>query len=57
MALETNNLIVNQDAPEQTKKPYVTPQLIVYGNLEQITLGGGAETGDGDEGGTMGDVL
>jgi hypothetical protein len=50
MATENNNTTVNQLAPEQAKKPYVPPQLIVYGNIEEITRGGAGEEDDGETG-------
>jgi hypothetical protein len=54
MVPETNNITGIEDAPEQAKKPYVAPQLIVYGNIEQITKGGAAEEGDVEAGSTGG---
>jgi len=33
--------------PAQSKKPYRTPRLVIYGNLRDLSLGTGGGKGDG----------
>lgn len=49
---EENEVTTKRKTKSQRKKPYDSPRLTVYGNLNQLTRGGGGTKGDGASGQT-----
>jgi len=49
---EEKGRTTKRDTKSKGKKPYHTPRLTVYGNLNQLTRGGGGTRGDGASGQT-----